>query len=164
MYRYWHFQTIPRSACCFTVKLVFTCRCHVTATAMSEINTIMLVIINSYSFHLKWGRWSDIFIVIDLWLVRGCSQLGLGMAFLGVRGNQLQWRIQDFPDGGRGEGTSILEFGAQTLYLARFLPKIAWKWKKLDRDEGHPSLALAPWISQWTIRDFLPCGILHICT
>ena len=32
------------------------------------------------------------------------------------------------------------ELGAKTYYLTRFLPKSAWKWKKLDR-EGDASLA-----------------------
>ena len=27
-------------------------------------------------------------------------------------------------------------FGAKTYYLGGFLPKTAWKWKKLDRKEG----------------------------
>ena len=39
------------------------------------------------------------------------------------------WRIQDFPDRG---GASTPEFEAKTYYLARFLWKTAWKWKKLD--------------------------------
>ena len=37
-----------------------------------------------------------------------------------------QWQIQDFPDGG-----ATPEFGAKTYYLAIFLPKTPWKWKKL---------------------------------
>ena len=39
-----------------------------------------------------------------------------------------QWWIQDFPD-----------WGAPTYYLAKFSPKTAWKWKKLNRERGtHP--------------------------
>ena len=41
----------------------------------------------------------------------------------------LQWRIKDFPN---GAPTPV--FGAKAYYLARFLPKTAWKWKKLDRE------------------------------
>ena len=55
----------------------------------------------------------------------------------------MQWRIQDFPDG----GGATLEFGPKTYYLAKFLPKIAWKWKKLDREQGRSSLA-SPLIRQ----------------
>ena len=36
---------------------------------------------------------------------------------------KVQWRIQDFPNGGRGAPTP--ELGPKTYYLARFLPKNA---------------------------------------
>ena len=42
-------------------------------------------------------------------------------------------------------------FGTKSYYLVRFLPKTAWKWKKLDR--GRASLT-PPWISQWECRTF----------
>ena len=42
----------------------------------------------------------------------------------------IQWRIQDFPEGGANP-----EIGAKTYYLARFLPKTAWKWK-ITEGEG----------------------------
>ena len=38
-------------------------------------------------------------------------------------------------------GGATLEFGPETYYMAKFLPKIAWKWKKLDREQGRASLA-----------------------
>ena len=44
-------------------------------------------------------------------------------------------------------GAPTPEFGVKTYYLARYLPKTAWKCKKLDQ-EGRASLAL-PWICQW---------------
>ena len=43
----------------------------------------------------------------------------------------------------------IPEFKKRSYYLARFLPKTTWKWKKLDR--GRASLTPL-WIRQWTIR------------
>ena len=41
----------------------------------------------------------------------------------------LQWQIQMLY-------STIPKFGAKTYYLARFLPKTASKWKKLDQEEG----------------------------
>ena len=46
----------------------------------------------------------------------------------------------------RGEGAPTGDFGAKTYYLARFLPKTACKWKKLNG--GRASLLLPPWIRQ----------------
>ena len=53
-----------------------------------------------------------------------------GVPFPGWMGDQ--WRIQDFPDG----GAPTSKVGAPTYYLAKFLPKTAWKWKNLDREGG----------------------------
>ena len=54
-----------------------------------------------------------------------------------------------FKGGSRiSEGTPTPEFRAKTYYLVRFLPKTAWKWKKLYREVG-PSLAPPPPIRQW---------------
>ena len=53
---------------------------------------------------------------------------------------RLQWRIQDFPDGGGG-GCANPKVGAPTYYLATFSPKTAWKWKKVDPDGG----GVRPW-------------------
>ena len=39
----------------------------------------------------------------------------------------IQWQIQDFPD---GEGVTP----EKTYHLERFLPKTAWKLKKLDQE------------------------------
>ena len=36
--------------------------------------------------------------------------------------------MKDFPDGGGANP----EFGPKTYYLENFLPKTAWKWKRLD--------------------------------
>ena len=44
-----------------------------------------------------------------------------------------QWRIQDFPQGGRQLPKVLLFFN--------FLPKTAWKWKNLDPQGGRASLA-----------------------
>ena len=44
-----------------------------------------------------------------------------------------QWRIQDFPQGGRQLPKLLLSF--------TFLPKTAWKWKNLDPQGGRASLA-----------------------
>ena len=41
-----------------------------------------------------------------------------------------QWWISDFPE----EVAPTSEFDTKTYYLTRFLPKTAWKWKKLDRE------------------------------
>ena len=53
---------------------------------------------------------------------------------------QVQWQIQDFPEMGtmadpgfsRRGRWSTPESGEQTYYLARFLPKTAWKWRNWD--------------------------------
>ena len=42
-----------------------------------------------------------------------------------------QWRIQDFPGGGGNPWV-----WEKTYYLARFLLKTAWEWKKLNREGG----------------------------
>ena len=44
----------------------------------------------------------------------------------------MQWRIQDFPDG----GAPTSKVGAPTHYLVKFFPKTAWKWKNLDPEGG----------------------------
>ena len=41
-------------------------------------------------------------------------------------------------------GEPTPEFGPKTYYLRGFLPKTAWKWKKLDRG-GHIPGAPPPW-------------------
>ena len=56
-----------------------------------------------------------------------------------------------FPRRGRGGGAAP-EVGAETYYLARFLPKTAWKWKKIG--PGCVSLA-PPWIRQWSVQQLL---------
>ena len=51
--------------------------------------------------------------------------------------NNLQWRIQDFPE----EGASTPKVGVQTYYFDQFSPKTAWKWKKKWTQRGRTSLA-----------------------
>ena len=61
----------------------------------------------------------------------------------------MQWRIQDFPQGGRQPPKLLLFF--------TFLPKTAWKWKNLDPQGGRASLApplgsanaVCWWLSCW---------------
>ena len=50
----------------------------------------------------------------------------------------LQWRIQDFPEG----GPPTPEVGMLTYHFANFLPETAWKWKNLDSKGG-----ACPWQS-----------------
>ena len=52
----------------------------------------------------------------------------------------IQWRIQDFPQGGRQLPNVLLFFN--------FLPKTAWKWKNLD-PRGGTRPWRPPWIRQW---------------
>ena len=40
--------------------------------------------------------------------------------------------------------------GVQAYYLAKFYPKIAWKWKKLDPEGRGMRPLQAPWIHQCT--------------
>ena len=48
---------------------------------------------------------------------------------------QLQWRIQDFPE----EGPPTHKVGLPTYDLVKNFPKTAWKWKNLDPEGGaHP--------------------------
>ena len=49
---------------------------------------------------------------------------------------QSQWRIQDFPQGGRQLPKVLLFFN--------FLPKTAWKWKNLDPRGGGARVPGAP--------------------
>ena len=51
-----------------------------------------------------------------------------------------QWRIQDFPQGGRQLPKVLLFFN--------FLPKTAWKWKNLDPQGGARVPGAPPWIRQ----------------
>ena len=51
-----------------------------------------------------------------------------------------QWRIQDFPQGGRQLPKLLLFF--------TFLPKTAWKWKNLDPQGGGARPWRPPWIRQ----------------
>ena len=53
----------------------------------------------------------------------------------------IQWRIQDFPQGGRQLPKLLLFF--------TFLPKTAWKWKNLDPQGGARVPGAPPWIRQW---------------
>ena len=51
---------------------------------------------------------------------------------------QYQWRIQDFPEGGRANSQKC-------YYFSIFLPKTAWKWKNLDpQGESWRPLPLDP--------------------
>ena len=52
----------------------------------------------------------------------------------------IQWRIQDFPQGGRQLPKLLLFF--------TFLPKTAWKWKNLDPQGGAHVPGAPPWIRQ----------------
>ena len=56
-----------------------------------------------------------------------------------------QWRIQDFPRGGRQLPKVLLFFN--------FLPKTAWKWKNLD-PRGGARPWRPPWIRQCRVSDF----------
>ena len=58
-----------------------------------------------------------------------------------------QWRIQHFPDGG---GASSPDFGAKIYYFTTFLPKTAWKWKKLNRGPV-PGAPLEPPMKKFTM-------------
>ena len=60
---------------------------------------------------------------------------------LGPRLILSQWRIQDFPQGGRQLPKMLLFFN--------FLPKTAWKWKNLDPQWGGARPWCPPWIRQW---------------
>ena len=53
-----------------------------------------------------------------------------------------QWRIQNFPE----EGAPTIRVWTPTYYFVQLSPKTAWKWKNLDREEGHPWRP--PWIRQ----------------
>ena len=50
----------------------------------------------------------------------------------------IQWRIQEFPN----KGPPTPKCGAKIYYLARFLPKTVWKWKKMDQEGAHVPGAL----------------------
>ena len=69
----------------------------------------------------RYPRGADISLRSACWEIRSTS-------------GRYQWRIQDFPQGGRQLPKLLLFF--------TFLPKTAWKWKNLDpRGGGRASLA-----------------------
>ena len=45
-------------------------------------------------------------------------------------------------DPGYPRGMPTADLGGKTYYLARFLLKTAWKWKKIDQNGAHASLVL----------------------
>ena len=86
---------------------------------------------------MYWGYFSSVIIgVIYIFFSFLSICLSWSDNFIHFSGNQ--WQIQDFPGG----GTNSCAWG-KTYYLARFLPKTAWKWKKLDWQGMHiPSTPL----------------------
>ena len=62
---------------------------------------------------------------------------------------ELQWRMQDFPEG----DTNLRE--TLTYCLAEFWMKTAWKWKKLDWG-ARPLPPRPPHPSMWTIPKLYP--------
>ena len=74
----------------------------------------------------------------NMWTANGSLPFSLWSAVL--------WIAVTDPRFPRRETT--LDFGTKTYYLARFFPKTAWKWNKLDRERGVPGVCPS-WIRQW---------------
>ena len=104
----------------------------------NSLNRTWVVVLLSIKIRLKW----EVVHLFVLWFLTIRNSLKMKATVVRVRVDgtlrvvdQLTVADPGFPMRGGGQPRSL---GAKTYYLARFLPKTAWKWKKFDR--GNASL------------------------
>ena len=95
--------------------------CHGDRSKWSETEaqvSLLITVFNTCQISVKWSRVVlKIYCLTDKWY-----------SIVSIR------RVDPgFP---RWGGAPTPEFGAKTCYFARFLPKTAWKWEKLDQEEA----------------------------